>query len=96
MDTLSVEEMRLLLLRQRVCMVVPEHSSVVDSIKEREAAAKAVKQERGIKRERRDDRSNTLAADADDDELSFVSAKKRRVDYRTTFNEDGAEVFDLT
>ena len=67
-----------------------------DSLQERDTAARAVKQERGIKRERTRERSSTCTGDADDDELSIVSTKRRREQYKTTVNEDGVEEIDLT
>jgi hypothetical protein len=63
---------------------------------ERDAAAQAVKQEHGIKRERSRERSSTNANDNDDDEITVVSAKKRRTSYKTALNENGAEEIDLT
>jgi hypothetical protein len=80
-DTLSPQEMRELLRSQR----------------EREAAARIVKSERGVKRERGRDRSSTVGGAEDDDddgEVSFVSAKRRRLP--VTLNEDGVETVDLT
>ncbi|KAJ8111165.1 hypothetical protein OPT61_g6169 [Boeremia exigua] len=79
-DTLTAEEMRELLRRQR----------------ERDAAAQTVKQERGIKRELPREWSNTFADDIDGEEPSVVSARKRQATYRTTVNEDGHEQIDLT
>lgn len=76
-DTLTPEEMRELLRRQR----------------ERDAATRNVKREHGVKRERTRERSST-ANEVDDDELSFVSAKRRR--HPVTLNEDGVETVDLT
>lgn len=74
-DTLTPEEMRELLRRQR----------------ERDAASQNMKQEREVKRERTRERSSTAN---DDDEVSFVSAKRRRLP--VFLNEDGAETVDLT
>ncbi|KAF9693595.1 hypothetical protein EKO04_008533 [Ascochyta lentis] len=79
-DTLSPEELRELVLRQR----------------DRDAAARAFKQEAGVKRERTCERSSTLAGDDDDDEPSVVSTKRRRENYRTTITESGVEEIDLT
>jgi hypothetical protein len=62
----------------------------------RDAAARAVKQEHGIKRERTRERSSTYTDDADDDDMSVVLTKRRRENYRTTVNEDGVEEIDLT
>jgi hypothetical protein len=62
-DTLSPEEMRQLLRRQR----------------DRNQAAQVVKQERGVKRERSRERSSTAYDfNGDDDEVSFVSVKRAR------------------
>jgi hypothetical protein len=78
-DTLSPQEMRDLLWRQR------EHGQ----------ATRVVKRERGIKRERSREKSSTVnEADIDDDEISFISAKRRRPPI--TLNEDGIETVDLT
>jgi hypothetical protein len=63
--------------------------------RDRDGAARAVKREGGIKRERTRERSITLdGVQGDDDELSFVSAKRRRLP--VTVNEDGIETIDLT
>ncbi|KAH7389623.1 hypothetical protein DE146DRAFT_791630 [Phaeosphaeria sp. MPI-PUGE-AT-0046c] len=63
-DSLSSEEMRELLQRQRA----------------REAAAPVVKQERGIKRESNRDRDSTMEAlNEDDDDVTFVSTKRSRL-----------------
>ncbi|KAF3035384.1 hypothetical protein E8E11_003543 [Didymella keratinophila] len=77
-QTLNAEELRELVQRQR----------------ERDAAARAIKPERGIKREHERERSGTLAAD--DDEISVISTKWRREQYRTTVDENGIEAIDLT
>jgi len=78
-DTLTAEEMRQLLRRQR----------------DRERAAQEVKQERGVKRERSRERSRTaFEFNGDDEELSFVSAKRSR--HPVIIDEDGAETIDLT
>lgn len=77
-ETLTPEEMRELLRRQR----------------ERDAASQNVKRERGVKRERTRERSSTAGEVVDDDELSFVSAKRRR--HPVTLDEDGVETIDLT
>jgi hypothetical protein len=78
-DSLSLEEMRELVQRQR----------------EREAATRTVKQERGIKRERSRERSETLGTPgADTDDVAFLSAKRTRLP--VTLNEDGVETIDLT
>ena len=61
---------------------------------ERDAAARAVKPERGVKREHKRERSGTIADD--DDEISVVSTKRRREQYRTNVNEDGVDSIDLT
>ncbi|KAF2622226.1 hypothetical protein BU25DRAFT_415384 [Macroventuria anomochaeta] len=79
-DTLSAAEMRELLRRQR----------------EREADARAIKQERGIKRELNCEQSSTYTDDTDDDEISIVSTKRRRENYLITVNENGVEEIDLT
>jgi hypothetical protein len=63
---------------------------------ERDAAARAVKQEQGIKRERSIERSSTNANDNEADEVTVVSAKKRRTSYKTALNENGVEEIDLT
>lgn len=63
---------------------------------ERDAAAQAVKPEHGIKRERSRERSSTYANDSNDDEVTVVSAKKRRTSYKTALAENGAEEIDLT
>ncbi|KAF2025121.1 hypothetical protein EK21DRAFT_77178 [Setomelanomma holmii] len=77
-DTLSPAEMRELLRRQR----------------EREEAARATKCEGALKRERSRERSRTVNNLVDDDELSFISAKRRKLP--VTLNEDGVETIDLT
>jgi len=78
-DSLSQEEMRELLRRQR----------------QRGEAARIVKHEGGVKRERSRERSGTANnAEIDDDDVSFVSAKRRRLP--VTLNEDGVETIDLT
>jgi hypothetical protein len=79
LDSLSAEEMRTILQRQREC----------------EEAAPRVKQEGGIKRERSIERSNTVHGDNLDDEVSFVSAKRRR-QHPVIVDEDGTETIDLT
>ena len=63
---------------------------------ERDVAARTVKQEHGIKRERSRERSSTYANDSNDDEVTVVSAKKRRTSYKTALNENGVEEIDLT
>jgi hypothetical protein len=84
-DTLSPEEMRTLLRRQR----------------ERNENPTNVKREGGaIKRERSRDRSrdrsdNIHEINDDDDDVSFVSAKRRR-QLPVTVNEKGTEIIDLT
>jgi hypothetical protein len=80
-DTLSPEEMRTLLRRQR----------------ERNEAPTNVKREGGaIKRERSRDRSDNIhEINDDDDDVSFVSAKRRR-QLPVTVNEKGTEIIDLT
>ena len=61
--------------------------------RERNEAATALNREGGVKRER--ERSTTVDdAIHDDDELSFVSAKRRRLP--VTIDEDGVETIDLT
>ena len=55
-----------------------------------------MKQEHGIKRERSRERSSTYANDSNDDEVTVVSAKKRRTSYKTALNENGVEEIDLT
>lgn len=78
-DTLSPEEMRQLLRRQR----------------ERDVAAKAMKREQGVKRERSRERSRTATVDdGDAGDVYFVSAKRRKL--RVTLDEDGTETIDLT
>jgi hypothetical protein len=63
-DTLSPEEMRELLRRQR----------------ERDQPARAVKTERGVKHERSRERSRTVSVANDEEgEVSFVSTKRRRL-----------------
>jgi hypothetical protein len=63
--------------------------------RERDETARTIKREGGVKRERTRERSSTLdGAEIDDDELSFVSAKRRRPP--VTVNEDGTETIDLT
>ncbi|KAF3007689.1 hypothetical protein E8E13_009336 [Curvularia kusanoi] len=79
-DTLSPEEMRELLRRQ----------------KERDAAAQAVKQERGVKRERMRERSSTVANESNEADPSVIASKKKRRGYRNSVNEDGIEQIDLT
>jgi hypothetical protein len=74
-DTLSPEDMRELLRRQR----------------EGDQAAQAVKRERGVKRERS---STANGVDIDDNEISFVSAKRLRPP--VTLDENGVETIDLT
>jgi hypothetical protein len=61
---------------------------------ERDAAARAVKPECGIKREHERERSGTIAED--DDEISVIFTKRRREQYRTTVNKNGVELIDLT
>ena len=95
-DSLDPEEMRELLRRQRVRHINLFQGIYADSLQERDAAARAVKQERGIKRERTQERSSTCTGDADDDEVSIVSTKRRREQYKTTVNEDGVKEIDLT
>lgn len=78
-DSLSSQEMRELLQRQR----------------EREAAARVVKQERGVKRERSRERSSTFGApDDDSSDIAVISTKRTRL--QVTLNEDGDETIDLT
>jgi hypothetical protein len=60
----------------------------------RNAASQNVKREHGVKRERTRERSSTADELVDDDELSFVSAKRRR--HPVILNEDGVETVDLT
>jgi len=62
--------------------------------RERAEAAQAVKREGGMKRERSRERSSPANEIVDDDEISFVSAKRRRLP--VTLNEDGVETIDLT
>ena len=95
-DTLSPEEMRELLRRQQVCSIALPHHRCADIVQERDAAGRAIKQERGIKRERTRERSSTYTDNAEDDELSIVLTKRRRENYRTTVNENGVEEIDLT
>lgn len=78
-DTLSPQEMRELLHHQR----------------ERDHAARVVKQEHGVKREWSRGRRSAANVDGDDeDNVSFVSAKRQR--HPVTLNEDGTETIDLT
>ncbi|KAH5442985.1 hypothetical protein HBI23_168540 [Parastagonospora nodorum] len=78
-DTLSPQEMRQLLRRQR----------------ERQQAAQAVKQEQGVKHECSRERSRAIHDfDSDGDEVSFVSAKRRR--HPVIIDGNGAETIDLT
>ncbi|KAF2872367.1 hypothetical protein BDV95DRAFT_381960 [Massariosphaeria phaeospora] len=56
-------------------------------------AANKIKKER-IKRERPVENGHVINSDNDDDEISIVSAKRRRL--APTLNEDGVEVVDLT
>ncbi|KAF1921825.1 hypothetical protein BDU57DRAFT_545226 [Ampelomyces quisqualis] len=77
-DSLSLEETRELIRRQR----------------EREAAALAVKRERGIKRGRSRERSRTVSDFDGGNDVSFISAKRLKLP--VTLNEDGAEMIDLT
>jgi hypothetical protein len=63
---------------------------------ERDAAARAVKQEHGIKRERTEERNATHPNDSNDDGTNVTAAKKQRKSYKTTLNENGAEEIDLT
>ncbi|KAJ4986210.1 hypothetical protein SVAN01_08257 [Stagonosporopsis vannaccii] len=99
-DSLSMEEMRELLRRQRVCAPVLNHRGDTNTTKDREAVARAAKLERGIKRERPCERNTTLLADADDtdedDDLIVVASKRRRDSDRNALNEHGVEVLDLT
>jgi hypothetical protein len=63
--------------------------------RERQATARPVKHEHGVKRERTRERSSTWdGAEMHDDDLSFVSAKRRRLP--VTIDEDGVETIDLT
>lgn len=73
-------------------LATPEHA---DILQERETATRNVKQERGIKREHDRERSGTIADDSGD-EISVVSMKRRREQYRTTVDENGVEAIDLT
>jgi hypothetical protein len=62
---------------------------------ERDSAARAVKREGGVKRERTREQSSTFdGAEIDDDELSFVSTKRRCLP--VTIDEDDTETIDLT
>ena len=71
-------------------LTLEESHELLRRHREREDAAPSVKRER-FKRERS---STAVMEDQDDDHVSFVSAKRRRLPI--TLNEDGIEVFDLT
>ncbi|KAF2013667.1 hypothetical protein BU24DRAFT_452510 [Aaosphaeria arxii CBS 175.79] len=75
LDELNLEEARELLKRQR----------------ERDEAAKAIKQERGIKRERVESEGQS-----DDEDVHLISSKKAKAEHRSTVNERGQETIDLT
>jgi transcription antitermination factor NusG len=78
-DSLSPDDMRELIRRQR----------------ERDAAARVVKREHGIKREHSRERSGTSGTfDVNEGNVSVVSAKRRRLP--VTIDEDGTETIDLT
>ncbi|KAH4107673.1 hypothetical protein HBH46_051040 [Parastagonospora nodorum] len=83
-DTLTPEEMRQLLRRQR------EGGQAPQAVKQEQR----VKQEQGVKRERTRGRSSATYDFDSDDEVSFVSAKRRR--HPIIIGEDGAETIDLT
>jgi hypothetical protein len=71
----------------------PEESrELIRRLRERGEVARPVKREKGVKRER----SATIGQmqGGDDDEVSFVSEKRRRLP--VTINEDGVETIDLT
>ncbi|KAF2677306.1 hypothetical protein K458DRAFT_163912 [Lentithecium fluviatile CBS 122367] len=61
--------------------------------KEREEAARKIKTE-GVKREHTRDSVLTVSGDEDDEEVSFVSEKRRKLNF--TIDEAGVETIDLT
>ncbi|RYN23517.1 hypothetical protein AA0113_g5236 [Alternaria arborescens] len=71
-------------------LTLEESHELLRRHREREDAAPSVKRER-FKRERS---STAVMEDQDDDNVSFVSAKRRRLPI--TLNEDGIEIVDLT
>ncbi|RYO18240.1 hypothetical protein AA0121_g5095 [Alternaria tenuissima] len=71
-------------------LTLKESHEVLRRHREREDAAPSVKRER-FKRERS---STAVMEDQDDGNVSFVSAKRRRLPI--TLNEDGIEIVDLT
>jgi hypothetical protein len=73
--------------------LTPEESrELIRRLRKREEAALPVKREQGVKRER----SATVGhmEGGDDDEVSFVYEKRRRLP--VTIDEDGVETIDLT
>ena len=73
--------------------LTPEESrELIRRLRERDEAARRVKREEGVKRER----SATVSqvGGDDDGEVSFVSEKRRRL--AVTIDEDGVETIDLT
>ncbi|RII14330.1 hypothetical protein CUC08_Gglean003909 [Alternaria sp. MG1] len=66
-------------------LTLEESHELLRRHREREDAAPSVRRERF---------STAVMEDQDDDHVSFVSAKRRRLPI--TLNEDGIEVFDLT
>ena len=71
-------------------LTLEESHELLRRHREREDAAPSVKRER-FKRERS---STAVMEDQDDDNVSYVSAKRRRLPI--TLNEDGIEIVDLT
>jgi hypothetical protein len=63
--------------------------------RQRDELLRIIKRERGVKCEHSRERSRTAnSTETDDDEISFVSAKRRRLP--VTVNEDGVETINLT
>lgn len=91
-NTLNPEEMRELLKRQKVGVSAGLRlESQLTHWQEQEAARK-VKLE--VKRERPRGHNVPANGDDDDDEVSFVSAKRRKL--TVIIDEDGMETIDLT
>jgi hypothetical protein len=104
-EDLTPEERLVLLRRYRVSVGFPPYNTMADCPQERGEAARKAEQEgvkkelkvkwEGVKRER--SRSHSVTAvgeDDDDDAVTFVSAKRRKIPIIR--NENGVEVLDLT
>lgn len=72
-----------------------ESRELIRRLREREDATNVVKRE-GVKRERSRERSSTVyyIDGGSDEDISFVSAKRRRLP--VSIDEDGVETIDLT